>query len=298
MATFLLNTDQQHSVLGRSPFDPQAYSPYGFMQAGLEPVLGFCGLPRSSLTGQYLCGNGHRSYSPVLMRFLSADRCSPFDEGGLNTYAYCSGDPINRIDLDGQSWRTFFGAGSSAVTATGAIVRTARNEALRLQHRHRTSRGLPSTYAEPPLSSRIGNTAFAATGAAGVVANVLSSAESGWAEGSLIPLSTKFGLANTGGNIAGGVTSNFNAARETWALMGQPGIPSSSVVFGTFVEVTGLRMAGEAVRFVGRKSWELADRIAHTAQGAYQAWRQWGRGTTRPETEMRDVRRSDASWHV
>ena len=35
------------------------------------------------------------------MRFYSPDSLSPFDAGGLNSYAYCSGDPLNYSDPSG-----------------------------------------------------------------------------------------------------------------------------------------------------------------------------------------------------
>ncbi|WP_397457346.1 RHS repeat-associated core domain-containing protein, partial [Pseudomonas versuta] len=38
------------------------------------------------------------------MRFHSRDSLSPFGEGGLNGYAYCAGDPVNRIDPSGHAW--------------------------------------------------------------------------------------------------------------------------------------------------------------------------------------------------
>ncbi|WP_338010005.1 RHS repeat-associated core domain-containing protein, partial [Pseudomonas sp. GM60] len=37
----------------------------------------------------------------VLMRFNGPDSFSPFGRGGLNTYAYCLGDPINLSDPNG-----------------------------------------------------------------------------------------------------------------------------------------------------------------------------------------------------
>jgi hypothetical protein len=38
------------------------------------------------------------------MRFNSPDSLSPFGEGGMNAYAYCSGDPVNREDRTGHVW--------------------------------------------------------------------------------------------------------------------------------------------------------------------------------------------------
>ena len=67
------------------------------------PYTGFTGQQREKDSGFYLLGNGHRAYNPVLKRFLSADRLSPFGLGGLNSYAYCQGDPINLHDRNGRS---------------------------------------------------------------------------------------------------------------------------------------------------------------------------------------------------
>lgn len=50
----------------------------------------------------YLLGNGYRAYNSVLMRFQSPDSLSPFTVGGLNCYAYCTGDPINYADPSGH----------------------------------------------------------------------------------------------------------------------------------------------------------------------------------------------------
>jgi hypothetical protein len=36
------------------------------------------------------------------MRFYSADSLSPFGKGGLNSYCYCLGDPVNRTDPTGH----------------------------------------------------------------------------------------------------------------------------------------------------------------------------------------------------
>ncbi|WP_081742216.1 RHS repeat-associated core domain-containing protein [Pseudomonas sp. FGI182] len=87
-------------------FGPRAYSPYGAMNAALAPGPAFCGQYRDPLTGNYPLGTGHRFYSPTLMRFLSPDSLSPFGRGGINVYAYCGGEPVNRHDPTGRFFET------------------------------------------------------------------------------------------------------------------------------------------------------------------------------------------------
>ncbi|HEF4759740.1 TPA: RHS repeat-associated core domain-containing protein [Pseudomonas putida] len=110
--TILLATDQQNSVLNALHADgphPLAYTPYGHrpIRNGLLSLLGFNGELRDPLTGHYHLGNGYRPFSPVLMCFISPDSWSPFGKGGLNAYAYCSGDPINRNDPTGHFYEVF-----------------------------------------------------------------------------------------------------------------------------------------------------------------------------------------------
>ncbi|NAS96806.1 hypothetical protein CU664_12085 [Pseudomonas syringae pv. actinidifoliorum] len=73
-------------------------------QSGPRP--GFNGELLDDITGHYLLGNGYRAYNPVLMRFNSPDSLSPFGKGGLNAYAYCGGDPINKEDSTGHMFIT------------------------------------------------------------------------------------------------------------------------------------------------------------------------------------------------
>jgi RHS repeat-associated protein len=105
----LLATDQQRSVLhALDATRPHllAYTPYGHRvpENGLLSLTGFNGERPDPVTGAYLLGNGYRAFSPVLMRFNSPDSLSPFGTGGLNSYAYCVGDPINRSDPTGHTW--------------------------------------------------------------------------------------------------------------------------------------------------------------------------------------------------
>ncbi len=102
--TLLTAADQQHSVLSALSAAQQqaiAYSPHGH-RAPLNHLPGFNGEQPDPVTGHYLLGNGYRAYNPVLMRFNSPDSLSPFGKGGLNAYAYCAGDPVNRNDPSGH----------------------------------------------------------------------------------------------------------------------------------------------------------------------------------------------------
>lgn len=116
--TTLLGCDTQGSV--RLAVDAQLhtrrYSPHGAEQHRDEAVpFGFTGTRREPLTGWYIPA-GYRPYDPLLMSFLSPDSESPFGRGGINPYAYCAGDPINRVDPDGHSWVNW------AVTGVGLAI--------------------------------------------------------------------------------------------------------------------------------------------------------------------------------
>ncbi|MFG3530150.1 RHS repeat-associated core domain-containing protein [Streptomyces sp. NPDC047917] len=65
-------------------------------------VLGYDGQRTDPATGWLHLGNGYRAYHPDLMRFTTPDSLSPFGAGGINPYAYCLGDPVNRTDPTGH----------------------------------------------------------------------------------------------------------------------------------------------------------------------------------------------------
>lgn len=64
--------------------------------------IGFTGTYRDLVTFAYPLGDGYRWYLSGRMGFNVADALSPFGGGGLGPYAYCAGDPINRIDPSGH----------------------------------------------------------------------------------------------------------------------------------------------------------------------------------------------------
>ena len=106
--TSLLATDLSGSTISLvkplHPVNNVVSSPYGYSRSldSAGALVGFSGELPEAITGHYLLGNGHRAYNPVLMRFNSPDSLSPFAKGGINAYAYCSGDPVNWRDPTGH----------------------------------------------------------------------------------------------------------------------------------------------------------------------------------------------------
>ncbi|MCO7037202.1 hypothetical protein NAG83_11925 [Pseudomonas carnis] len=103
------------------------YTAHGADMGSGKSRLGYAGEPRGLVEGGYLLGS-YRPYDPHLMMFLAPDNESPFGRGGLNRYAYCAGDPLNRVDPDGHSFWKWFLAGAGlliGVLATAASFGTA-----------------------------------------------------------------------------------------------------------------------------------------------------------------------------
>ncbi|MDQ0011175.1 RHS repeat-associated protein [Luteibacter jiangsuensis] len=87
---------------------------------------GSSGRSQSAFAGEVLEADagwymlGERAYSPALRRFIAPDGASPFDGGGVNRYAYCGGDPVNRIDPSGHTWLGWVGASLGLTAPAGA----------------------------------------------------------------------------------------------------------------------------------------------------------------------------------
>ena len=138
----LLATDLQRSVLHAVNPDktqPIVYNAYGHRppESGVASVLGFNGERADPVTGHYLLGNGYRAFNPVLMRFNSPDSWSPFGRGGINSYGYVGGDPVNRVDPSGHFWRALknwlFKSGSKRSLAVQAAPIIARRNSIDLE---------------------------------------------------------------------------------------------------------------------------------------------------------------------
>ncbi len=154
--TILYTTDSMRSVIGSAEGVTHAtnYTPYGFCLPD-EPVfstLAFTGEKLEKQFGIYLLGNGHRSYSPTVFRFYAPDSLSPFLQGGLNSYAYCSNDPINYRDPTGHQ-RTPLGqintgqpprhSGNPALNRSRRLI-----ERARAHERRAEEAGTAAQYAE------------------------------------------------------------------------------------------------------------------------------------------------------
>ena len=102
----------------------RGYTAYGYAPPGdsTQSSLGYNGEYTDPVTSNYHLGNGYRAFSPALMRFTAPDSLSPFGGGGLNTYAYCAGDPINAIDPSGHSpkWLDYALLGVAALAGFAA----------------------------------------------------------------------------------------------------------------------------------------------------------------------------------
>lgn len=84
--------------------------------------VGYNGTLHEPGTRWQLLGNGRRAFNPVLMRFHSPDRLSPFGRGGINAYAYCAGDPVNLADPSGRFAVPLMMMGLAVVGGVGEAV--------------------------------------------------------------------------------------------------------------------------------------------------------------------------------
>lgn len=120
----LLATDAAGSVLLEADAQVRqaSYAPHGHRNGGLTTAA-FNGELRDEVSGCYLLGAGHhRPYSPLLGVFLAPDRASPFGAGGLNTLAWCAGDPINRSDPSGHFWKWIVAAAGIVFGAVAVVA--------------------------------------------------------------------------------------------------------------------------------------------------------------------------------
>jgi RHS repeat-associated protein len=122
-ASVLLGSDAMGSVLSEASAGLRrpVYTVYGYSEESAgDSSIAFVGEMKDEKTGWYLLGS-YRAYNPRLMRFHSPDGLSPFGRGGFNSYAYCGGNPVTRVDPTGEDWveiLTYLAIGVFTVAAT------------------------------------------------------------------------------------------------------------------------------------------------------------------------------------
>gem|GEM_PF-2693404 len=114
-----------------------AYTPYGHrtVQGESNNPLAFNGEILDTPTDCYLLGS-YRLASPRSYRFYSHDDQSPFGKGGLNSKAYCAGDPVNNVDPTGHFPLANFlniamgitGAATVGTAIAGALVKNPKSQ--------------------------------------------------------------------------------------------------------------------------------------------------------------------------
>jgi RHS repeat-associated protein len=104
-----------------------SHTPFGHIQRAQHghSLIAYNGEHPELISSHYLLGHGYRAYNPILMRFHSPDSASPFGRGGINSYAYVLGDPINNLDPSGHtplnSWKYFRRATRSRSASVSSI---------------------------------------------------------------------------------------------------------------------------------------------------------------------------------
>jgi len=102
--THALACDSHNSPLNGAAgqVDLKAFDAYGHSTLNVSSPVAFNGERFDAFSSHYWLGNGYRLYQPMLRRFNSPDDSSPFSKGGINAYAFVSGDPVNFIDPTGK----------------------------------------------------------------------------------------------------------------------------------------------------------------------------------------------------
>lgn len=148
--SLLLASNESNSVLcelSRGDRQDLAYTPYGYSFGG-EGALGYNGEQREAQDGRYLLGKGYRAFNPTLMRFHSPDSWSPFGEGGLNGYAYVSGNPVGYTDPTGH-----MPFGKAIVTAAESALQKLANNTAKLVAEEAAEAAATVTHATARASS-------------------------------------------------------------------------------------------------------------------------------------------------
>lgn len=211
--TTLLSTNRQCSVLHSVSFSnlhSQAFAPFGHhhIQERMNGLPGFNGERSDPLTGHYHLGLGHRSYNPQLMRFNSPDQLSPFDAGGLNAYAYCAADPVNRSDPSGR-------ASVNDILIAGLGVIGVLGGGLGLYATLKAARAMKTAQLSTAVAAKVAGSALTITGGLiGVARLTMGAAGDETGKNGMVIASTILALSGLGLSALGTRLGVMNARRQ------------------------------------------------------------------------------------
>ncbi|MFK3815902.1 RHS repeat-associated core domain-containing protein [Pseudomonas sp. NPDC089407] len=216
----LLAVDIQQSVMGAT-----AYTAYGVSPRS-DFALGFVGEWWDIATEGYLLGNGQRLYRPDLMRFCSADSLCPFGKGGLNSYAYCKGDPVNHVDRSGHDFvrtlQQFFSGVTGSINTGMSALKVATpiiKRSVHAAHLNMTAEqylASPNRIPDYPKLARAGNSIATISGVAGLILGTPPGVVAAWqAQSSLSSIFSSSVRLGTGGTgmVGRGMQAGSSSAR-------------------------------------------------------------------------------------
>ncbi|TDB58198.1 RHS repeat-associated core domain-containing protein [Photorhabdus khanii] len=223
-----------------------SYTPFGDNGAALATsCAGFNGARRDPVTGCYHLGNGYRTYDPAQMSWRQPDSLSPFGEGGINDYAYCGGDPVNRYDPSGHIMLSRWGQNHMIASLEQAL---------------RETRPLPVDRFWRGLML---STVITAIG-------VLISIPTGGASLMLFGIVTALSVTALGLEIAGKFLEESHPE-----LAKALGIASMVFGFASIIPSLGtiLKQSGRLLRWAGNKIGQIAERVEKSVHHGLEQWR-------------------------